>query len=141
MKKIILTISILIGLSTATFAQCDKSVVLTSAKTDHLDATGAITRTVDETAIIELGKTTLDITVNDRKIFNGTIKDNACNWTTPFKTGKSVVHASVTNDDGDERQVTITIEGKDGKVTLLFEMEGQPGDRVRVYIDKFVETT
>jgi hypothetical protein len=139
MKKIILTLSILIGLSAATFAQCDKSVVLTSSKTEHLDEAGAITRTVDENATIELSKTTLDITVNDRKIFGGNVKDNTCNWTTPFKVGKSVVHATVTNDDGAEKQVTITIEGKDGKVTLFFEMEGEPGDKVRVYIDKFTE--
>ncbi|MCR8559667.1 VCBS domain-containing protein [Mucilaginibacter sp. BJC16-A38] len=139
MKKIILTLSILIGLSAATFAQCDKSVVLSSSKTEHLDEAGAITRTVDENATIELSKTMLDITVNDRKIFSGNVKDNTCNWTTPFKVGKSVVHATVTNDDGAEKQVTITIEGKDGKVTLFFEMEGEPGDKVRVYIDKFTE--
>jgi hypothetical protein len=139
MKKIILTLSLFIGLCAASFAQCDKKVVLNSSKTDHLDAAGAITRTVDETAQIELTKTTLDITVNDNKVMSGTITDNTCNWTTPFKEGKSLIHATVSNENGDEKKVTLTIEGKDGKVTLLFEMEGEPGDRIKVAIDKFVE--
>jgi hypothetical protein len=139
MKKIILTLSLLIGLSVVSFAQCDKKVVLNSSKTDHLDAAGAITRTNDETAQIEISKTAIDISVNDDHKMNGTITDNTCNWTVPFIEGKSVIHAKMSNENGEEKKVTITIEGKDGKVTLLFEMEGDPGDRVRVGIDKFVE--
>ena len=139
MKKIILTLSLFIGLCAVSFAQCDKKVVLTSSKTDHLDANGALTRTVDETAMIELTKTTVDISVNDNKVLSGPITDNTCNWTVPFKEGKSLIHTTMSNDNGEEKKVTITIEGKDGKITLLFEMEGEPGDRVKVGIDKFVE--
>src|SRR6266403_6204158 len=139
MKKIILTLSLFIGICAVSFAQCDKKVVLTSSKTDHLDASGTITRTVDETAMIELTKTTVDISVNDNKVLSGPITDNTCNWTVPFKEGKSLIHTTMSNDNGEEKKVTITIEGKDGKVTLLFEMEGEGGDRVRVGIDKFVE--
>jgi hypothetical protein len=139
MKKIILTLSLLIGLSAVSFAQCDKKVVLNSSKTEHLDEAGAVTRTVDETAQIDITKTTVDISVNDDHKMNGTIVDNTCNWTVPFKEGKSVMHLKMSNDNGEEKKVTITIEGKGGKVTLLFEMEGEGGDRVRVYIDKFEE--
>jgi len=139
MKKIILTLSLLIGLSAISFAQCDKKVVLNSSKTEHLDEAGAVTRTVDETAQIDITKTTVDISVNNDHKMNGTIVDNTCNWTVPFKEGKSVMHLKMSNDNGEEKKVTITIEGKGGKVTLLFEMEGEGGDRVRVYIDKFEE--
>jgi len=44
-----------------------------------------------------------------------------------------------TSIDEPDENITITIEGKDGKVTLLFEMESQPGDKIKVGIDKFIE--
>ncbi|ASU35492.1 hypothetical protein [Mucilaginibacter xinganensis] len=139
MKKIILTLGLLAAIGTASFAQCDKSVVLNSSKTDHLDEAGAVTRTVDETAQINITKTTVDINVNEGHKMTGTIVENTCNWIAPFKEGKSVMHLKMSNENGEEKKVTITIEGKGGKITLLFEMEGEPGDRVRVYIDKFEE--
>ncbi len=139
MKKVILTLFLLVSLSAASFAQCDKTVVLTSSKTDHLDASGAVTRTVDETAMIEISKTTVNISINNDPKMNGTIKDNTCNWKVPFKEGKTVIHATMVNGGGEEKKVTLTIEGKDGKVTLLFDMEDMPNERVRVGIDKFVE--
>jgi len=138
MKKIILTLSLLIGLTAVTFAQCDKTVELTSSKTNHLDESGTITRSDDETAIIDISKTTVDISVNGEHKITAPIKSNTCNWTTPFKEGKTVIKATA-DHDGQDENITITIEGKDGKVTLLFEMESQPGDKIKVGIDKFTE--
>ena len=138
MKKIILTLSLLIGLSAVTFAQCDKTIVLNSSKTNHLDESGAITRTEDETAEIVIDKSAVNIAVNGEHKITANIKSNTCNWTTPFKEGKSVIKA-VADMNGEDHNVTITIEGKDGKVTLLFELEEQPGDKIKVAIDKFVE--
>src|ERR1700759_4590664 len=138
MKKIILTLSLLIGLTAVTFAQCDTTVELTSSKTNHLDESGAITRSDDETAVIDISKTTVDISVNGEHKINAPIKSSTCNWTTPFKEGNTVIKATAARD-GQDQNFTITIEGKDGKVTLLFEMEGQPGDRIKVGIDKFTE--
>ena len=138
MKKIIITLSLLIGLSAVTFAQCDKTVVLTSSKTNHMDETGAITRTEDETAEIAIDKSAVNIAVNGEHKITANIKSNTCNWTVPFKEGKSVIKA-VADMNGEDRNLTITIEGKDGKVTLLFDMAEEPGDRIKVSIDKFVE--
>jgi hypothetical protein len=42
MKKIFLTITLLAGLSVACLAQCDKTVVLNSSKTDHINPSGAV---------------------------------------------------------------------------------------------------
>jgi hypothetical protein len=138
MKKLILTLSLVIGLATITLAQCDKTVELTSSKTNHLDESGTITRSDDETAVIDISKTTVDISVNgDRKI-SAPIKSNTCTWAVPFKEGKTVIKATA-DRDGQDQNFTITIEGKDGKVTLLFEMESQPGDKIKVAIDKFTE--
>ena len=138
MKKIILTLSLVIGLAAVTLAQCDKTVELTSSKTNHMDEKGTVTRTDDETAVIVISKSAVDISVNGDHKINAPIKSNTCNWTTPFKEGKTVIKATA-DHDGQDENVTITIEGKDGKVTLLFEMENQPGDRIKVSIDKFIE--
>ncbi|MEO6979172.1 MAG: hypothetical protein ABI113_12360 [Mucilaginibacter sp.] len=138
MKKIILTLSLLIGLTAVTFAQCDKTVQLSSSKTNHLDEKGTITRSDDETAVIDISKSTVDISVNGEHKITAPIKSNTCNWTVPFKEGKTVIKATA-DHDGQDENITITIEGKDGKVTLLFEMESQPGDKIKVGIDKFTE--
>ena len=141
MKKIILILSLLAAGSTLSFAQCDKKVMLTTSKTQHLDATGAVLRTDAEKAVVEINKSELKINVNDDHKMTGVIKSNTCNWTTPYKEGKTIIKATISNDQGEDKNVTITSEGKDGKVTLLFEMEGQPDDRIKVSIDKFEEVS
>lgn len=141
MKTIALTLSLLVAGSVACFAQCEKTVVLNSSKTEHLNAKGEVQRTDDETAMIELSKTALNVSVNDEHKITAKITSETCDWKVPFKEGKTVIKAAATNDQGEERNVTVTIEGKDGKVTLLFEMDGLPDDRIRVGIDKFVEKT
>jgi hypothetical protein len=139
MKTITLIFFLLVAGCAMSFAQCEKNLVLTSSKTEHMNADGIVQRTDDETAKIELSKTEVNVSVNDEHKITGTIKSQTCDWKVPFKEGKTVIKATVTHDQGEERNVTITIEGKDGKVTLLFEMDGMPDDRIRVGIDKFAE--
>src|SRR5271165_683649 len=121
MKTIIIILSLLIAGSAASFAQCGKKIVLTTSKTEHLDASGAVQRTDDEKAVVQIGKSDITITVNDEHKMTGTIKSDDCNWNVPFKEGKTIIKAAISSEQGEEKNVTITIEGKDGKVTLLFE--------------------
>jgi hypothetical protein len=139
MKTIILILALLVAGSAISSAQCGKKVKLTTSKTDHLDASGAVTRTDDEKAVVEISKSDLVITVNDEHKMTGTIKSDSCNWSVPFKNGKTIIKAILSNDQGEDKNVTLTIEGKEGKVTLLFEIEGMPDDRIRVAIDTFQE--
>jgi hypothetical protein len=138
MKKIFLVLSLLLTIAVAGFAQCDKTVQLTSSKTNHLDESNAITRTDDETAVIDISKTAVDVSIDGEHKITAAIKSNTCNWTTPFKDGKTVIKATA-DRDGQDQNFTITIEGKDGKVTLLFEREDKPSDKIKVAIDKFTE--
>ena len=141
MKTIILILSLLVAGSVTGFAQCGKKLVLTTSKTDHLDAKGNVTRTADEKAVVEIGKTDLTITVNDQNKMTGTIKSDSCDWKIPFKEGKTIIKAVIGTDQGEDKNVTITIEGQGGKVTLLFEIEGMQDDRIRVAIYKFEEVS
>jgi hypothetical protein len=140
MKAITLLLSLLVAGATSSFAQCGKKFTITTSKTEHLDSGGNITRTDDEKAVVVISKADLNISVNDEHKMTGTIKSDTCNWPVAYKEGKTVIKAVITNQNGDDRNVTITITGKDGKVTLLFEMEGEPDDRIRVAADKFEET-
>ena len=139
MKTAILSLTLLIAALTTGFAQCGKNLVLTSSKTEHLDASGNLKRAVNEIAKIELNQADLLITINNNHKITGTIKSSACDWKVPFKEGKTTLKASITGENGEPKNVTITIEGKNGKVTLLFETQGEPDDTIRVGIDTFAE--
>jgi uncharacterized protein GlcG (DUF336 family) len=72
---------------------------------------------------------------------SGPVKSTSCNWKIPFKEGKTVVRATLTDASSDSKNVTITIEGKEGKLTLLAEVDDEPNHKIRVAIDKFEEKT
>ena len=139
MKTLALTLSLLLAGATFSFGQCGHKFTITTSKTDHLDANGGVTRSDDEKATIVVG--TKDITIdvinaNDEHKMAGTIKSDDCNWPIAYKEGKTVIKAVIDNVNGEDKNVTITIIGKGGKVTLLFEVEGED-DRIRVTADKF----
>jgi hypothetical protein len=143
MKTIALALSLLIAGSAVSYAQCGKKFTITTSKTEHLDAKGNLTHADDEKAVVVIGKTDLNITVtgaNDEHKMTGTIKADTCNWPVAYKEGKTVLKVVISNENGEDKNVTITITGKDGKVTLLFEMEGEGDDRIRVTADKFEES-
>ncbi len=138
MKTLILITGLLLSASITSFAQCGKKVTLTSSGTQHLDAKGTVLKTVDEKAIINIEEKNIKINVNDEHEMEGTIKSMTCDWKVPYKDGKSVIKTTM-NEGGEDRDVTITIEGTDGKVTLLYEMDGMPDERIKVAIVKFEE--
>ncbi len=136
MKKSVLTLFCVAALTAVSVAQCDTKIVFNSSKTDHLVENGTLTRSVDETALVEIDKANVNVSINGEQKIIGNIKSTTCNWTVPFKEGKTVIKAT-TDRNGEEKTFTMTLEGKGGKVTLYFEMEGEPGDKVRVMADKF----
>lgn len=139
MKTIITILAILLAGNAITFAQCGKKTILSTSKTEHLDANGGLKKTDDEKALVEIAPLNITITVNNEHKMSGLIKSQTCDWKIPFKEGKTLIKATLADEGGDEKNVTITIEGKDGKVTLLFELDEMPDDRIRVVADKFEE--
>ena len=117
MKTVIFTLLVLITGVTLSYGQCGKKSMITTSKTDHLDKDGTITRTETEKAVVELNDKGLTITINDDHKMTGIIKSNACDWKVPYKEGKSTIKAILNDGSGEDKNVTITIEGKDGKVT------------------------
>jgi len=139
MKTVALSITLLFIAYTASFAQCDKKFRITTSKTEHLDSQGNLKHADDEKAVVTISKTDINIAVNDDHKMAGTIKSDTCNWPVAYKEGKTTIKALINTDNNGDKNVTITIEGKAGKVTLLFEVEDEPDDRIRVTADKFEE--
>ena len=140
MKKFYFPFILLLASTGTGYAQCDKKIILNSSVTEHLDAKDSLTRRDDEKSTVEINKTEVVIKPgSEERTISGTIKTHECNWTIPFKEGKSVIKATLTDPGGDTKNATITIAGKDGKITLLFELEDMPDRKIRVPIDKFEE--
>ena len=137
LKTIIAALFLMVAGSTISFAQCDKTVTLTSSKTTHLDESGNVERTKDEKAVITITPTDITIVPGDEEHkMTGKITSKTCDWKVPFKEGKTVIKSIVSGDGGDDKDITVTIEGKGGKVTLTFEAVGLNG-KIQVVADKF----
>lgn len=136
MKTIIIGLAILLALVTAVFGQCGKTVVITSSKTDHVDATGKLTQSFNEKVVIEISQTTIGISVDGQQKMTGKITSYKCDWKAPLKKGKSVIDAMMTNREGD-RKAIVTVEGKGGKIMGHFMMSAKPDDQVSIVANKF----
>jgi hypothetical protein len=134
-RKAALAFALILAGNTISFAQCEKPVKLTSSVTSYINDKGEVERTKDEQTVVTLSKTELTITPGDH-MMNGSVTEYTCNWTTPFKDGKTTVKSLLT-DGNNDLHVTITIEGKAGKVTLTFVAEEMPGKKIQVVADKF----
>jgi len=142
MRSILIALVLLAAGSTACLAQCDKKVSFTSSKTQHLDENSTLKQENDETTVIEFNKTDITVTINhdgqDQKM-TGTVKSYACDWSVPYKTGKTTATVSLKRDDGDAMDFTLTVEGKGGKITLLAESKEHPDDKIKLEAVKFEE--
>ena len=141
MKSTIITLLLFLAGSTVCLAQCDKKLSLVTSKTEHLDGSGNLERTADEQTVIEIIDKKISVNIeNGKQTLTGTIKSNTCDWKTPFKEGKSVINTTISDENGGgEKDYTLTIEGKDGKVTLIAESVQDPDRKLRFVLDKFEE--
>jgi hypothetical protein len=141
MKSIILGAIALFGAFTSLHAQCDKTLQITSSKTNFLNAKNEVQGSKDDNVVVDITKTTITVTPNGdpQNAITGTIKENSCNWTVPFKEGKTVIKSVLVDPSGDTKDATITIEGKNGKITLLAEAKEKPDQKLQLEVTKFEE--
>ncbi|SKB35209.1 hypothetical protein [Daejeonella lutea] len=139
MKALTLVFLILFAFSDRSYSQCGKNINLTGSKTQHLNESGKVTRTEEEKSYVHISKSIITITVKDEFKASCTIKSVQCDWSIPFKKGRTTIHAVMTNDMGEPKDLVLSIEGSDLGLFLLFEIIGSPGDKVKVALDKFEE--
>jgi hypothetical protein len=140
MKRMIIALLLLSAGRTLSYAQCDKKVIITSSKTEHLGADSTVQQTEDEKTTVEFDK--MNITIipgsEDHKM-TGTIKSYTCDWKVAFREGRTALKVTLADEHGETKDVRITIGGKDGKISFLAEMEDMPDRKIRLVVDKFEE--
>ncbi len=137
MKQILLAIFTTIFCTTLS-AQCDKNLRLTSSKTEYLDASGAVQRTVDEITRIDIDQKSITISPGSDHTMTGTILSATCGWKTAFKEGKSEFKTEF-DDNGTLKKINIVLEGKNGKVSFTVTIADEPDKIIRVWSDTFEE--
>lgn len=141
MKKIIVSLTIILcGVSIQSIGQCGKKITLTSSKTEYLDTAGNVTRSVDEKSIIEIKEKEIMIAPGQNPPMTGSVAVESCTWSKAFKEGRSVYSAHFEEPDKQARNITITIEGKDGKLTFIAQVKEQPNKIIRLSLDTFAES-
>ena len=123
---------------TALSAQCDKNLTLTSSKTEYLDASGAVQKTVDENTKIDIDQKSISISPGGNHTMTGAIISATCGWKTAFKEGKSEFKTEF-EDNGTLKKITIVLEGKNGKVSFTASIADEPDKIIRVWLDSFEE--
>src|SRR3954468_8521706 len=80
-----------------------------------------VTHTDQDSVTIEVSDSSIIINHNNNPNdqLNGTVKDISCNWSEPFKNGKSSFKSDLTEVSGDEHNGNFTIEGKDGQISIM----------------------
>jgi hypothetical protein len=140
MRSLIALIATFTLFSLSSQAQCFKKVFIQASRTEFLGADSSLQRAEDEPSMVEFDSSKITITHGDQQeIMTGTISKYACNWTIPFKEGKTVMKAAFSNNNGEVQNITITITGKNDKVVFLAEMDSQADHKIRLTADQFQE--
>jgi len=141
MKKIILLVLVFVTVNKWSNAQCNKKILWTSTKEEFLDVNGQVTHTDEDSVTLEVSDS--GITINHNNIpqdeLKGTIKEINCNWSEPFKTGKTTFKSDLTEVSGDEHNGNFTIEGKDGQISVLMELTDKGGMKIKLYVNRYEE--
>ena len=141
MKKTMSLLLIAFAFATAGIAQCDKKTVYTSNKEEWLNSKYEVQKTDLDKVTVEVSKTSVVITHNDdpNDAMKGEAKDMNCNWTELYKNGKTTIQAQLTEGNNDVHDASLTIEGKDGVLSILIELKDHPDMKIKAYVDKYEE--
>jgi hypothetical protein len=142
MKKLLLAAVVLLA-NAAVYAQCNKTITWTGSKTEYLDGKGVVQKT--DVAPVTVQTTTNHITItvkpvnSEPDVIEGDIQALACSWNEAFKNGKTSFKSVLAKSNGETKDASVSIEAKDGKITLFLELENSNGLKLRVPIDNYKE--
>jgi hypothetical protein len=141
MKNFLIIILCLFAANTIANAQCSKKIVWTGSKAEFLDANGAVENTLNEKVEVVSSKTDIKLSHSDKDgdALTGKIKDFSCNWSDAFKNGKTIIKSELAEGTNPANSGVVTIEGKDGKITILVTMDDKDGRTIKLYIDSYKE--
>ena len=139
MKPKILLLFISIAIGTYCHSQCGKKITVSATGAEILNELGEIkikdtqrvTTIIYDSKVIEI--------ISEMSTLYGTVDSIYCNWTIPFKEGNTTIMGTINYENGDQRTTKLIITGKEGKLTLLAEVEHPDANKMRFVLDKFEE--
>jgi hypothetical protein len=143
MHNIVLALVILLMTTITGSGQCNRKVNWHAVKAELVDENGQVVDTKEGSILLSTDKSTITLSMKDapNQSIEGTLKETSCDWKDAFKSGKSVYKAELhkSNNQQDTSNGTFTIEAKDGKITILMEVEKMQGKKIRIPVDKYEE--
>lgn len=141
MKKFLSLVVVLLLAASAGFAQCDKAVVYHSDKQDRIDAQGEVVGNTADVIRLEFTKESISVGVNEKTVeVTASIKEVDCQWKELYKEGKAVYKVTFQKPEtGETSEGSLTIEGKEGKLTILVEMARMEGKKIKLFVNKYEE--
>ncbi|MEO6671118.1 MAG: hypothetical protein ABIN36_16670 [Ferruginibacter sp.] len=138
MKKMIFSLLFLIAIGGTSYAQCNQRVTFNATKTDYLDGSGSVQQSKTENTLVNFDNEQVSILSNGEQM-SGTVLSSNCDWKKSYSEGKTILKANVTGNQGNARAATITMEGKDGNVSMLIEVDNMPSRKLQLSSDSFRE--
>ncbi|MCF8452442.1 MAG: hypothetical protein K9G42_04520 [Pedobacter sp.] len=132
MKRIIVALLISLAGTLSTYAQCEENAVLITSKTNLADPSGNPLGVKDERTILRFSKAAILLNIDGEERGELKIVSKSCNWTIPYKEGKSIINAKLNESD-----YTLTIEGKEGRVSLHVVKNESDDSILSMVVDKF----
>jgi|tagenome__1003787_1003787.scaffolds.fasta_scaffold14817157_1 hypothetical protein len=70
----------------------------------------------------------------------GTLEEQTCDWKESFKNGKTIIKTDLVDPHRDVKYAILTIEGKDGKITIIAKAEERPNEMIKLIVSDYTET-
>ena len=98
-----------------------------------------VQKTDSHKVTVEVSKRSVAITHNDdpNDAMKGEVKDTNCSWTELYKNGKTTIQARPPEGNNNVHDASLTIEGKDGVISILIELKDHPDMKIKAYVDKY----
>lgn len=140
MKQKILFLFITIAIGISCYSQCDKKNILSSTGAEILDEQNKVKiKDTLRLTTIKYDSKTIEIITENNTLY-GTIDSIYCNWKIPFKEGNTYIKGTLNYENGDRWVTKMTINGKDGKLTLQVDIEHPEANRMLFVLDNFEES-
>ncbi len=135
MKSILITLFVSVAGILSGFAQCEENAILTTSETNLTDVSGNPVGIKDEKTVLRFSKAAILLNIDGEDRGELKIVSQTCNWTIPYKEGKTIIQATMNDSD-----YTIIIEGKDSKVNLTAMKNSSDDNILSMIVDKFEKT-
>jgi hypothetical protein len=140
MQHFILLLSIIILTSIECEAQCDGKITWHATHEEFLDSSGTVRERMVDTVFLETTKKTFlyEKSGGVREGIEGTVTESTCNWSEPFKNGRSFykIRYMVPGSENKFASATITIIGENGKLVATLHLLDKRR-AIRLQIDKY----